>query len=85
MKPLKLVITFCAAVFITTGVFASSNPAHSETFISDSISIENPKVSAANAVSLFNFMTIADVKKDSNEAHFYFNDSFTKSQCTNRR
>ena len=67
MKPLKLVITFCAAVFITTGVFASSNPAHSETFISDSISIENPKVSAANAVSLFNFITIADVKKDSNE------------------
>lgn len=65
MNSLKLVITFCATIFITTGVLASTNDdSISETPIDSSL-VERTKVSAAHTASLFNFNSLPISKKDS--------------------
>ena len=58
MLSLKLIITFCAAIFITTGVLAHSDDAQISDAPLDSTVDESSKVSAAQAASLFNFISL---------------------------
>jgi hypothetical protein len=67
MKALRLVITFCALTFITTGVLAQSEEMKLKENQMDSISEESSKVSAAYAISLFNFISLVEEEKDSTE------------------
>ena len=67
MNALKIVITFCAAIFITTGVLAHSNNDCSLETPIDSSFEESPQISTAQAVSLLSFIPIMEVKKDSTE------------------
>lgn len=67
MKALTLIITICAASFITTGVLAQTPNTNSLEAAAETSSNENSKVSVAQAVSLFNFISLTKVEKDSTE------------------
>ena len=66
MNSLKLAFTFCALIFITSGLMAHSCEPQPEVTL-DSISNEVPQLSAASAVSLINFNSFTAEKKDSTE------------------
>lgn len=65
MNSLKLVITFCATIFITTGVMAHASDETKTEIPVDSSLVEKTKVSAAHAASLFNFNTLPKKRKKS--------------------
>ena len=67
MNTLRLVITFCALTFITTGVLAQSEEMKLKDDQMDSQIDESSKVSAAYAISLFNFISLVEEDKDSSE------------------
>lgn len=67
MNALRLVLTFCALTFITTGVLAQSEEMKLKEKQVDSICEESSKVSAAYATSLFNFISLVEEEKDSTE------------------
>lgn len=75
MLSLKLIITFCAAIFITTGVLAHSDDAQISDAPLDSTVDESSKVSAAQAASLFNFISLPEEKKDTVKSSFENNSS----------
>ena len=64
MNTLKIVITFCAAIFITTGVLAHTNDESLNEIPIDSSQVEKTQISAAAAASLFDFNTLPKAKKD---------------------
>ena len=64
MNSLKLVITFCATIFITTGVMAHTNNDLSTEIPIDSSLVEKTKVSPAQTASLFNFISLPKTRKD---------------------
>lgn len=76
MQSLKLIISLCAAIFITTGVLAHSEDAQIIDAPLDTIQNESSKVSAAQAVSLFNFISLKEEKKDTSKTH---QDDFSSS------
>ena len=63
MKSLKIIIAMSAGMFFTTGVFASQQPETSSVAPADSLS-ESSKVSTAEAVSLFSFISVEKASKD---------------------
>jgi len=67
MSTLKFAITFCATLFFTTGVFAQSEENKQKEKKTETSSIETPEVSAAYAISLFNFISLSEEKKDTLE------------------
>lgn len=67
MNTLRLVITFCALTFITTGVLAQSEEMKLKENQMDSVIEESSKVSAAYAISLFNFISLVEEEKDSSK------------------
>lgn len=67
MNALKIIFTFFLALLISSSVFAFSQEENTQNIPDDPILVENQQVSLANAVSLFNFITLAEVKKDTTE------------------
>jgi hypothetical protein len=65
MNPLKIVLTFTFAVFLTIGLLANQNTENN--FESNQhVEQEKPlKISAAQAISLFNFFKIETTNTDS--------------------
>ena len=80
MNPLKYVLTFTFSVFLTIGLLAIQNPTSAmETETEEQIIIdENPKVSAAEAISLFNFFKVETVKPDDSYSSIKFSESKLK-------
>ena len=68
MNPLKIVLTFMFAVFFTVGLLANQT---FESGLETNEQIEPnklPKVSAAQAISLFNFFKVETVDADSSDS-----------------
>jgi len=77
MNSLKLVITICATIFITTGVLAHTDDESNSEIPIDSSLVEKTQVSAAQAASLFDFNTLPKARKDTtikkdNRTSFHF-------------
>lgn len=70
MHSLRLTLTICAAIFITTGVLAHSEDIQDIESPIDSTVNESSQVSAATAVSLFNFISLTEEKKDTTKTSF---------------
>jgi len=68
MNPLKIVLTFTFAVFFTVGLLASQTVEKDIKTKDEVVSQESSKVSAAQAISLFNFFKVETVDADSLEA-----------------
>ena len=67
MNALKIIVTFFLALLISSSVFAFSQEENIQNTPDDPILVEDQQVSLANAVSLFNFITLAEEKKDTTE------------------
>jgi hypothetical protein len=67
MRTFKFALTFCATLFFTTGVIAQSEENKQKEKTTETKTIETSEVSAAYAVSLFNFISLSEEKKDTLE------------------
>ena len=67
MSTLKLVITFCATIFITTSVLAQSEENKITEQKTEIAAPQKSQVSAAYAISLFNFISLSEEKTDTTE------------------
>lgn len=67
MNALKIIFTFFAALLISSSVFAFSEKDNIQNIPDDAVTLEEQQVSLASAVSLFNFITLAEETKDSTE------------------
>ena len=62
MNPLKYVLSFTFTVFFTVGLLAIQNPQSALEIDKQILNEENPKVSAAEAISLFNFFKVETIE-----------------------
>lgn len=67
MSTLKFALVFCATLFFSTGVIAQSEENKQKGESNETKSIEASEVSAAYAISLFNFISLSEEKKDTLE------------------
>ena len=78
MNPLKYVLSFTFSVFFTISLLAIQNPVSAMETEEQIIIEENPKVSAAEAISLFNFFKVETVKPDESYSSIKFSESKLK-------
>lgn len=67
MNALKIIVTFFSALLISSSVFAFTQDENMQNIPDDANLIAETQVSVATAVSLFNFITLPEEKKDSTE------------------
>jgi len=78
MNPIKHVLTFTFAVFFTIGMLANQNIKNNSETDDQGLTEEITKVSAAQAVSLFNFFKIETTDADSTESNKNLSESKLK-------
>jgi hypothetical protein len=78
MNPLKIVLTFTFVVFITIGLLANHNTISSIETNEQVITEKPSKVSADQAVSLFNFFKIEALNNDSSATKSIISESKLK-------
>ena len=78
MNPLKYVLTFTLSVFFTITLLAKQNPISVLDTDTEILTEEFPKVSAAEAVSLFNFFKVETVKQEAPVSDIKFSESKLK-------
>ena len=78
MNPLKYVLSFTFTVFFTIGLLAIQNPTSAMETEEHIVIEETPKVSAVEAISLFNFFKVETVKPDESNTSIKFSESKLK-------
>lgn len=78
MNPLKYVLAFTFSVFFTIGLLANQNPMSAMETDEQIVIEESPKVSAAEAVSLFNFFKVETIKSEESNTSIKFSESKLK-------
>lgn len=78
MNPLKYVLSFTFTVFFTIGLLAIQNPTSAMEIEEQIVIQEEEKVSAAEAISLFNFFKVETVKPDESNTSIKFSESKLK-------
>jgi len=68
MNPLKYVLSFTFSVFFTISLLAIQNPISAMDIDEQIVIEENPKVSAAEAISLFNFFKVETVEPEESKS-----------------